>query len=96
MSVTTTTNPISTSVSILADYEIHHSEQRNPVPNPHPAPEFHYLPTSWSVEHRRVPEYRPINRHLDLNERPAGSNLVEGVFIAVMLHGVWINAVGQA
>lgn len=40
-----------------------------------------------------MPAYRPANRELDLNDRPAGTNPAEFVFIQSMLHGVWLNAV---
>jgi hypothetical protein len=40
-----------------------------------------------------MPAYRPANRNLDYNERTAGTGAGEFVFIQVMLHGVWLNAV---
>jgi hypothetical protein len=50
-------------------------------------------PADWPTDHRRMPAYRPINRNLPFEERPGGSNPGEMVFIQVMLHGVWLNAV---
>lgn len=97
MATTTTTTQTSTSsLSILADYELHHSGSEVPqlperVPVSHAA-----QPASWPSNSRRIPAYRPVDRELDQSERPAGSNPAEFVFIQVMLHGVWLNAVGSA
>ncbi|KAF4285266.1 hypothetical protein KXW98_007805 [Aspergillus fumigatus] len=93
MATTTTTTQTSTSsLSILADYELHHSGSEVPqlperVPVSHAA-----QPASWPSNYRRIPAYRPVDRELDQSERPAGSNPAEFVFIQVMLHGVWLNA----
>ncbi|KAF4624950.1 hypothetical protein G7Y89_g13221 [Cudoniella acicularis] len=54
-------------------------EANNPWPN-------------WPDNYREVPLYRPINRNLDFNERPGGRFAMERIFIATMLHGVWVNA----
>ncbi|KAJ5609993.1 hypothetical protein N7510_006712 [Penicillium lagena] len=88
MSATATTTQ---SLSILADYEVHHSsvEQHHATVNLAPSST---QPADWPSHHRRMPAYRPANRNLDLIERPAGSNGAEYVFIQVMLHGVWLNA----
>ncbi|GFF54571.1 hypothetical protein IFM58399_09855 [Aspergillus lentulus] len=93
MATTTTTTQTSThSLSILADYELHHSgseepqlSERGPVSQPAQL-------ANWPSNYRRLPAYRPVNHELDQSERPAGSNLGEFVFIQVMLHGVWLNA----
>lgn len=84
MSTTTTTQTI----SLLADYEVHHSgsdavNERETLPQP----------VEWPTHHRRIPAFRPTNRNLSFEERPGGSNPGEMVFIQVMLHGVWLNAV---
>jgi hypothetical protein len=89
MAITTTTTTTQT-LSILADYEVHHSgtdheSEHETVNSPQPA--------NWPTHHRRIPEFRPINRNLSFEERPGGSNPGEIVFIQVMLHGVWLNAV---
>ncbi|KAJ5772658.1 hypothetical protein N7520_003187 [Penicillium odoratum] len=86
MSVTTTST--ATSLSVLADYELHHSEERSTST---PAPSVSQ-PVDWPTDHRRMPAYRPANHHLDYNERTAGTSVPEFVFIQVMLHGVWLNA----
>ncbi|KAL4760899.1 uncharacterized protein BDW70DRAFT_160318 [Aspergillus foveolatus] len=94
-STTTTTAP---TLSLLADYELHHS---TPYPSPSspspsqsqsPAPVQQANPASWPTHHRRIPAYRPINRNLDFVERSAGSSVPEYIFIQSMLHGVWLNA----
>ncbi|KAM7215855.1 putative serine esterase [Rhypophila decipiens] len=49
----------------------------------------------WShpdVEYRQVPPYRPINKFLDKNSRPWGSNPVETVFVFTMFQGVWLKS----
>jgi hypothetical protein len=88
MATTTTTETL----SILADYEIHHSgadheneSERETVNSPQL--------TDWPTHHRRIPAFRATNRNLSFEERPGGSNPGEMVFIQVMLHGVWLNAV---
>lgn len=90
MSATATTT--TQSLSVLADYEVHHSgvEQHYATVNPAPSST---QPANWPSYHRRMPAYRPTNRNLDRIDRPAGSNGVEFTFIQVMLHGVWLNAV---
>ncbi|PYH96518.1 hypothetical protein BO71DRAFT_439476 [Aspergillus ellipticus CBS 707.79] len=95
MSTTTTTQSISTStLSILSDYEIHHTgTETQPllqpqIPNSPPSSQ----PANWPADHRRIPPYRPVNRNLDYEQRSAGSSAGEYVFIQSMLHGVWLNA----
>ncbi|PYH80124.1 hypothetical protein BO82DRAFT_241437, partial [Aspergillus uvarum CBS 121591] len=94
----TTTTTASTRVgtlSVLSDYELHHSGEATPSSSlestsntTQPA-----QPANWPTDHRRVPAYRPANRELNLSERQAGANRAEFVFIQTMLHGVWLNAV---
>lgn len=90
MSATTTTT--ATSLSALADYELHHSGEERTTPAPAPSVNTPQ-PANWPTDHRRMPAYRPANHNLDYNERTAGTNAGEYVFIQVMLHGVWLNAV---
>lgn len=52
-------------------------------------------PPKWSTKYRRVPPHRPVNKHLDLSERPNGSNTGEWVFVNVMLNGVRLNSVSD-
>lgn len=93
MSATTTTTATRGSLSVLADYEVHHSgsEQVN-APTTTSA---HVEPASeWPSHWRRMPAYRPVNRQLDQNDRPAGNgHPAEYAFIQIMLHGCWINSV---
>jgi hypothetical protein len=95
-STTTTTAP---TLSLLADYELHHSTPSpsaslsSPPQSQSPAPVQQANPVNWPTHHRRIPPYRPINRNLDFAERSAGSSVPEYIFIQAMLHGVWLNAV---
>ena len=98
MSVTTSTNTTTQSVRhVLADYDLHHSDDlQNPSelepPNRNTTPDVEN-PPSWDREHSGVPPYRPINRNLDMELRPGGTNVVEAIFIATMLNGVRLTAV---
>ncbi|KAL6243408.1 hypothetical protein RBB50_009400 [Rhinocladiella similis] len=102
MSVTTTSNVVSTNVlHLLADYEIHQTGTPESASHPNPQPvelntgsdrQSDNNPPWWDRNHRRVPPYRPLNQNLDLEERPDGINTVERLFIFTMLNGVGINA----
>jgi hypothetical protein len=81
--ITTTTETL----SVLADYEVHHSGSETVIEETQPQP------VEWPTHHRRMPAFRPTNRDLSFEERPGGSSPAEMVFIQVMLHGVWLNAV---
>ncbi|KAF7173774.1 hypothetical protein CNMCM5623_006015 [Aspergillus felis] len=88
MATTATTTQTSTnSLSILADYELHHSGSEEPQSSERARISQAAQPTNWPSNYRRVPAYRPANHELDYSERPAGSNRGEFVFIQVMLHG---------
>ena len=100
MSVTTSTNTVAQSVlHVLTDYDLHHSGDpvgcgRLDEPNASHAAVFeHQNPEWWPNDHRRVPDYRPVNRNLDRSQRPDGVNGTERVFIFTMLRGVQLNAV---
>jgi hypothetical protein len=96
MSVTTTANPVTYSLqTVLADYDLHHTEEEIDISlNTHPAPSgSHQNPSSWPTEHRRVPEYRPINTELDQSERRVYLSGVEQVFVGVMFTGVFLESV---
>ncbi|GFF59086.1 hypothetical protein IFM46972_11289 [Aspergillus udagawae] len=93
MATTATTTQTSTnSLSILADYELHHSGSEESQSSERAPLSQAAQPANWPSNYRRVPAYRPANHELDQSERPAGSNPGEFVFIQVMLHGVWLNA----
>ncbi|PWY62326.1 hypothetical protein BO83DRAFT_412664 [Aspergillus eucalypticola CBS 122712] len=100
MSSTTTTTATTTSravdastLSILSDYEIHHTgSETQPQPRvPRDAVPV-TQPVDWPSHYRRIPSYRPLNRNLSYEERSAGTGPVEYMFIQTMLHGVWLNA----
>ncbi len=96
MSATTTDNPTTTQLQhVLQDYEIRLTGTDNAVsaaPTPGTAISTEN-PVDWPQNYRRVPPYRPIDRHLDREQRPDGTNPLERAFIFTMLHGVWLNAV---
>jgi hypothetical protein len=93
MSVTTTENPTTyTLQSTLADYDLHHSGDVDTSLNAHPTPSAQN-PSDWPTEHRRIPEYRPVNRELDQSERRVYLNPIEQVFVGVMFTGVFLESV---
>lgn len=97
MSVTTTANPVTgTVLSLLADYDLHHSGQSEvdapAAPNSRPQPQVNN-PEWWPTDHNNIPDFRPVNRNLDLEQRPDGVNPIERLFIFTMLNGVGLNAV---
>ncbi|KUJ07455.1 uncharacterized protein LY89DRAFT_631004 [Mollisia scopiformis] len=90
MSTTVTASQIE---EVLGDYKIHltgydgstepSSTQETPrVVNP----------PNWPTDHRRVPDYRPIDRNRDAEGRPNGSILPERIFLTLMFTGVVLNA----
>lgn len=98
MSRTETAN--TSTLAVLADYELHHSGDPSPnasqnttSPSPQQPQQQQQQPANWPTNHRRVPPYRPVNRSLSFEERAAGSNVPEFIFIQSMLHGCWLNAV---
>jgi len=98
MSVTTTTDTARYTIhSVLADYDLYHSDNAEPAPPPssHPAPEAQN-PPDWDAQHRRVPAYRPIDYELE-NESPRQvfNNVPEQAFIRIMFLGVSTNAVSD-
>lgn len=97
MSVTTTANPTVYNLqSVLADYDLHHTEELDTSLNAHSAPSgqsSRQNPSDWPTEHRRVPAYRPVNTELDLSERRVYQNGIERAFVNVMFTGVYIESV---
>jgi hypothetical protein len=102
MSVTTTANPLTYNISsVLADYELTHSDSNTPLDtslNAHPrsasAPNPQIL-CDWPTDHRRVPTYRPINTELDQSQRRVYQNPIERAFIVVMFSGVFVESVSM-
>jgi hypothetical protein len=98
MSVTTTANPLTyTLQSTLADYDLHHTDGEgiDASLNTHPAPATQGNPASWPTEHRRIPEYRPVNTQLDQSVRRVYLSPVEQVFVGVMFTGVYLQSVSS-
>lgn len=97
MSVTTTANPIHYNLhSVLADYDLHHTEELDTSLNAHPSPQQQsqsHNPSDWPTEHRRVPAHRPVNTQLDQSERRVYQNGIERAFIGVMFTGVFLQSV---
>lgn len=92
MSSTITATTTTDTLSVLADYEVHHSNSQQETYNH--APSISSQPSDWPTDHRRIPAYRPVQSNLSYTERPAGNgHPAEYAFIQVMLHGVWLNAV---
>jgi hypothetical protein len=108
MSVTTTQNVVTRqTLQVLGDYELHHSESQDststtsspPLPQNDTSREEKETANTnlpdWPQGHRRIPPHRPIDRNLDFEQRPAGLNGPEYVFIQTMLQGVRLNAVSD-
>ncbi|WYZ38997.1 hypothetical protein EsH8_III_000911 [Colletotrichum jinshuiense] len=100
MSATITDNPVTTTIQqdYLHDYQIRLSGgveeafSRSNEDSPPPAAEN---PPDWYDQHRQVPPYRPVNRNLDIADRPWGSNGVESAFVFVMLNGCWLKGMAN-
>jgi hypothetical protein len=99
MSVTTTANPATYTLrATLADYDLHHSNDNHSEPldtslNAHPFPPASN-PSTWPIDARRVPPYRPVNTELDQSTRAVYQNGIERAFVSVMFTGVFLEAVG--
>jgi hypothetical protein len=85
---------------VFADYVLHHSgpESLSGQSSAFRSSNIHEVappsnPDWWPTNHRRVPDYRPINRSLDGSQRPNGTSLIEIIFIFTMLRGGQLNAV---
>ncbi|EXA34302.1 hypothetical protein FOQG_14458 [Fusarium oxysporum f. sp. raphani 54005] len=83
----------------LRDYRLHLTGQRVEQEYVEPSHENDTgsaqsvdTPANWPTQYRRIPPYRPINRNLDLSERPNGSSRAELVFVTVMLNGVRLQS----
>ena len=50
-------------------------------------------PTDWPSEMRGMPDYRPLDRHVDYESRPMGQNNIEYTFLLFMFTGVRITGV---
>jgi hypothetical protein len=81
--------------NFLADYKIHLTGDNTAVPAPSQNTNTRTNPTYWPTAHRRVPDFRPIDRNRDRDARPNGSNPFEQVFLVIMFTGVVFNAVSR-
>lgn len=90
---TTTTVTRSELSNILSDYQIHLTGDNSTAENATSEAATVENPTNWPVNHRRVPDYRPIDRNRGFEERPNGSNGFEQGFLVIMFTGVVTNAV---
>jgi len=98
MSVTTTDNALAyETAQLLRDYDIHltgadsSAESNSPAPQNERREPAIQNPPDWPQNFRSIPPHRPINRSLDMTARQSESP-VENAFIAMMLHGVWLQA----
>lgn len=53
-------------------------------------------PAGWPDDYRRIPPYRPINRHLDQSQRRVYTSLGERAFLTIMFTGLEMNVVSDA
>ncbi|KDN71018.1 putative X-Pro dipeptidyl-peptidase C-terminal non-catalytic domain-containing protein [Colletotrichum sublineola] len=96
MSSTVTEAPVTSTIQqdYLHDYQIRltggieEAFARRNEDAPTPAAEY---PPGWYDQHRQVPPYRPVNRNLDLADRPWGSNGIESTFVYLMMNGCWLQ-----
>jgi hypothetical protein len=51
-------------------------------------------PPNWPTDHRRIPNYRPIDRNRDAEGRPNAAGF-ERAFLTIMFSGVVMNAVSE-
>ena len=87
---------------LLHDYDIHLTTSVAPASTsfPHAPPSrdaprpLAENPVGWTDDWRQTPPYRPVNRGLDRELRPWGTNPVEQGFIVHMFEGVLLQAVG--
>lgn len=104
MSTTSTTGTTITAQQlqgVLSDYTVRLTGDANATrhngiesPNSVEAPQIEN-PPNWPRNHYRVPSHRPVNRNLDPEERPKGSNAAEFAFLTMMFTGVYLNSVSD-
>ncbi|KAI5460928.1 hypothetical protein BGZ63DRAFT_357692 [Mariannaea sp. PMI_226] len=98
--MSTTASTTRTQHDVLRDYNLYHSQSlslatTSPLPTSDVPLRIVGPPDTWnarSLSHRRVPQYRPINRERDQGEVRVYTSPVERAFISVMFAGVWTNA----
>jgi hypothetical protein len=98
--MSTTTVTASELENVLGDYKIHltgdNSTSHNFIQEARTtASPIHRNPANWPRDHRRVPDYRPVDKNRDAEGRPNGSNPPERGFLTIMFTGVVLNAVRE-
>ncbi|EXM31533.1 hypothetical protein RAB80_012512 [Fusarium oxysporum f. sp. vasinfectum] len=79
--------------SILRDYELHHSQDREESPDCRTSPVTSAEHPEFDLPHRRVPEYRPLNRDAaHVNGVRVYTSTAERFFITAMFRGLSVNA----
>lgn len=79
---------------VLEDYKIHLTGD-NPSSEQSEAPTAITNPPGWPTDHRRVPNYRRVDKNRDVEGRPNGGSAFERVFLTIMFTGVVMNAVSD-
>ncbi|KAI1013946.1 hypothetical protein LB504_008840 [Fusarium proliferatum] len=83
--------------SILRDYELHHSQAREESPDCRASPVTSAEHPEFDLPHRRVPEYRPLNRDAaHVNGVRVYTSTAERFFITAMFRGLNVNAKSAA
>jgi hypothetical protein len=79
---------------VLEDYKIHLTGD-NPSSGQSEAPTAVTNPPGWPTDHRRVPNYRPVDKNRDVEGRPNGESAFGRGFLTIMFTGVVMNAVSD-
>jgi hypothetical protein len=80
---------------VLEDYKIHLTGDNLTSGQAESPPTATRNPPDWPTDHRRVPDYRPVDRNRDVEGRPNGENAFERGFLTIMFTGVVMNAVSD-
>ena len=67
--------------------ELNHDGRINPQLCPHPRVEGVVNPDWWPRNWRRIPDYAPVNRNLDIDERPLGGSPRVTRMIFIVING---------
>lgn len=78
---------------VLSDYTIRLTGD-NPSSSQEPTSNAISNPPNWPTAHRRIPNFRPIDRNRDAESRPNATGF-ERVFLTIMFSGVVLNAVSE-
>ncbi|PMD62253.1 uncharacterized protein K444DRAFT_507756, partial [Hyaloscypha bicolor E] len=76
----------------LEDYKIHLTGDKSSSEQAESTPRAATNPPDWPTDHRRVPDYRPVDRNRDVEGRPNGENAFARAFLTIMFTGVVMNA----